>query len=80
MFYCLLMDVMMVNKNIKCISYITNGFEKGQDGGTKNLTKILSRKLHIKPSHSYVLLSVDSDRGNDGEEVLQISKQYSLWF
>ena len=46
MYSCLLMEVMMVNKYCKCISYISNGFAK-KWGGTKNLTKILSGKRAI---------------------------------
>ena len=43
---CLSMEVMMVNKYCKCISYISNGFEKKWDG-TKKITKILSGKKAI---------------------------------
>ena len=57
MYSCLSMEVMMVNKYCKCISYISNGFAK-KWGGTKNLTKILSGKRAIilkKHGQSYVL-------------------------
>ena len=38
-------EIMMLNKYCKCISLISNSFEKW--GGTKYLTKILSRKRAI---------------------------------
>ena len=46
MYSCLLMEVKMVNKFFKFISYISNGFEKS-GGGMKNLIIILSRKRVI---------------------------------
>ena len=38
MYSCLWIEVMMVNKYCKCVSYISNGFEKNW-GGTKNLNQ-----------------------------------------
>ena len=68
MYSCMLMEVMMVNKYCKCISYISNGFEKKGGWYEKLNQNSKWEKDHNflqKHGQSYVLLSFDG--GYDGE-------------